>query len=113
MSRIYLAGPMTGLPDLHRPAFTAAAAALAAAGHQPVNPHDLAPHRHEGNCPPAYAVNNGHSAACYLRTCLAVLLTCDEVQLLAGWADSIGATREHSLARWTGIPVRDHEEVYA
>jgi len=105
--KIYIAGGMTGLPELNRPAFAAAAARLAAAGHQPVNPHDIAPHVHDGDCPSSYAVNveDGHSAACYLKPCFAALLGCDEVHLLSGWEASEGATREYVLAVWAGIPV--------
>lgn len=104
--RIYIAGGMTGIPDLNRPAFAAAAKRLAAAGHVPVNPHDVAPHPHDGDCPPSYAVSDdGHSAACYLRTCFQALLGCDEVHLLAGWESSVGANREFMLAQWSGIPV--------
>ncbi len=39
--RIYLAGPMTGLPDLNRPAFDAAERRLTEQGHFVINPHDL------------------------------------------------------------------------
>ena len=36
--RIYIAGPMTGLPDSNYPAFHAAEARLQALGHEPHNP---------------------------------------------------------------------------
>ena len=39
--RIYIAGPMTGLPALNFPAFHAAASALRALGHQVVNPAEI------------------------------------------------------------------------
>ena len=35
---VYIAGPMTGLPDLNYPAFNAAEEALTAAGHAVLNP---------------------------------------------------------------------------
>ena len=38
MTRIYLAGPMSGLPELNYPAFHAKAAELRAAGHHVENP---------------------------------------------------------------------------
>lgn len=110
--RIYIAGPVSGRPHLNQPAFAAAAAALRGAGHEPVNPHGIAPHAHDGNCPPSYAVNAGHSAACYLRTCFAALLACDELYLLEGWPDSLGATREYTVARWAGIPVHGDQEAH-
>lgn len=103
--RIYIAGPINGRPDCNRAAFAAAADHLRAAGHEPVNPLDLGPHRHEGSCPTSYASQLGHSAACYLRVGCAALLTCDEVYLLDGSETSVGATREVELAGWVGIPV--------
>lgn len=104
--RIYIGGGMTGLPDLNRPAFKAAAARIEAQGHEPVNPHDLDPRPHDGDCPDSYAVSDdGHSAACYLRPCFQALLGCDELHLLAGWESSVGANREFMVATWSGIPV--------
>lgn len=38
MARVYIAGPMTGLPDFNFPAFHAAAAAWRAAGWEVFNP---------------------------------------------------------------------------
>ena len=38
LKRIYLAGPMSGLPDFNYPAFHAAAAVLRAQGHYVENP---------------------------------------------------------------------------
>lgn len=112
--RVYIAGPMTGIPDLNRDAFTAAAERLRAAGYDVVNPHDIPPHHHDGECPQSYATSDdGHSAACYLRTCFAALLACDHIHLLPGWNRSIGATRELDIACWVGIPVLAHTEVPA
>jgi hypothetical protein len=111
LTRVYLAGPMTGYPDLNRAGFQAAAAQLRAQGHEPVNPHDLPPRQHEGVCPDSYSVSDdGHSAACYLRPCLAALLGCEEVRLLPGWESSTGACRERAVAVWSGIPVTLFDE---
>ena len=40
-SRLYLAGPMTGLPELNFPAFHAEAARLRALGYEVVNPAEI------------------------------------------------------------------------
>lgn len=105
--RIYIAGPMTGLPNWNRHAFNAAAIDLRTQGHDVVNPAGIAPHAHNGDCPPSYAVaDDGHSAACYLRNCFAALLTCDEIHLLPGWRHSVGAIRERHVADWVGMPIR-------
>lgn len=39
--RVYISGPMTGRPNHNKPAFYAAAALLAEAGHIPVNPAEV------------------------------------------------------------------------
>lgn len=97
---------MTGIADLNRPAFAAATEALRATGLNVVNPHDIAPHIHDGDCPPSYAVSDlGHSNACHLRTCLAILIACDELYLLPGWETSRGANIEHDVAVAVGLSV--------
>lgn len=105
MTRIYLAGPMAGYPDLNRQAFRDTAWTLHLAGHQVVNPHNEMPDDHDGDCPRSYAVNDGHSAACYLRACLKVMLDCDEVHLLPGWESSVGARLELQVAAACGLKV--------
>jgi hypothetical protein len=43
MSRVYLAGPMTGIDALNFPAFHKAAASLRASGYEVVNPAEVCP----------------------------------------------------------------------
>lgn len=83
--RVYLGGPMTGLPGLNFPAFHAAAARLRAVGYDVVNPAEL---------------NTDHSAAweqC-LRKDIAALAGCDTLALLPGWERSDGAHLELHVA---------------
>lgn len=91
--RVYVAGPMTGLPDLNSPAFVAEVARLRAEGHEVLSPTEInAGLEHEG----------WH--AC-MRRDIPVLLTCDAVQLLRGWQGSKGARIEAFLAAEFGLEV--------
>lgn len=95
--RIYLAGPMTGLPDFNYPAFHAAAAALRARGYHVENPAE--------NPVPPCATWLG-----YMRLALAQLATCDAVCVLPGWRQSRGARIEHGLAMDLGLKVTEASE---
>ena len=89
-TRIYLAGPMTGLPEFNYPAFNAEAARLRALGYAVENPAE--------NEAPADKTWSG-----YLRLAIAQLVTCDTVALLPGWEKSEGAKLEHHIACHLGI----------
>lgn len=79
MKRIYISGPMSGMPEHNFPAFNAEAARLRALGYDVVNPAELNPEPEK----------TWHDC---LRTDLMELLTCDAIALLAGWQKSAGAT---------------------
>lgn len=93
--RIYLAGPMTGLPDSNYPAFHAEAARLRARGFHVENPAE--------NPAPDCGSWCG-----YMRLAIAQLVTCDAVWLLPGWTGSRGACIEHALAVHLGLAVVYH-----
>lgn len=86
MTKIYIAGPMTGIPDLNYPAFHEAAAALRAAGHEVFNPAE--------NPAPACGSWNG-----YMRMAIAQLTQCEAIYLLHGWSASKGARLEYRIAQ--------------
>ncbi|WP_263147768.1 DUF4406 domain-containing protein [Pseudomonas sp. RIT-PI-AD] len=90
--RLYLAGPMTGLPEFNYPAFHAEAARLRALGYDVENPA-------ENPAPPC------GSWLGYMRLGLRQLLACDGVALLPGWRDSRGAWVECMVAHSLGLPV--------
>lgn len=90
--RCYIAGPMTGKPDLNFPAFREAAEKLRAIGHDVVSPAE---------------VNPDHSmpwAECLKRD-IPALCTCDSIVLLPGWINSRGATLERHIAVELGMQV--------
>lgn len=83
--KIYLAGPMTGLPEFNYPAFSAEAARLRGLGYTVENPAE----NPEPEC---------RSWEGYMRRAIGQLITCDAITFLPGWADSRGATLERDLA---------------
>ena len=85
MMRVYIAGPMTGLPDFNYPAFNAAAASLRAMGYCVENPA-------ENPVPPCGSWDG------YMAMAIAQLVTCDCVAFLPGWTTSKGARVENRLA---------------
>lgn len=96
MKRIYIAGPMSGLPDFNYPAFNALAAEMRAQGFHVENPAE--------NPVPECGTWAG-----YMRMAIAQLVTCDAVYLLPGWRKSKGARVEAKLAETLGIPFVVHD----
>lgn len=90
MKRIYVAGPMSGLPELNFPAFHAAAAKLRAEGFDVVNPAEI-------NSDPAAKWED------CMRADIRELVTCDGIALLPGWGDSRGAKLEAHIAEALGM----------
>lgn len=96
---IYIAGPMTGIPEFNHPAFHAAAAKLRALGWDVVNPAE---------------VNPDHSTewADCLRADIVAMMDCDSVVLLPGWINSRGACLERHIAVQLGMRVFEFEELF-
>lgn len=93
---LYLAGPMTGLPQHNRPAFDAAAAQLRAAGYTVFNPTE--------NGLPVDA-----EWAQHMRADIRGLCICEAIALLPGAATSSsrGVALEMHLAGALGLPVAE------
>jgi len=92
MPRIYVAGPMSGLPDFNYPAFNGVAAHLRSMGHEVENPA-------ENPVPPCGSWNG------YMRMALAQVVRCDWMVMLPGWEKSHGARLEHYVATTLGMKV--------
>jgi hypothetical protein len=101
--KVYISGPIRGYPDGNKAAFRRAAEKLRGQGHQPVNPHDIAPLQHEGRaCLGAEVPHSEHRYGCFMVTDIQALLDCDGYTLLDGWGQSVGALLEEHVARVCG-----------
>lgn len=92
MKKIYISGPMTGLPDYNYPAFNVAAAQLRAAGFHVESPAE--------NKPPECGTWEG-----WMRIALKQLIDCHAVAVLPGWEKSKGALVEIQVASQLGMKV--------
>jgi hypothetical protein len=92
MSVVYIAGPMTGIPDYNYPAFNEAERQLRAAGHEPLNPARR-------------GLRPGWTYGDYLRHAIRDVLLADAIAALPGWMRSRGARLETDIAHAIGIPV--------
>jgi uncharacterized protein DUF4406 len=88
--RVYIAGPMSNLPEHNFPMFDAAAACLRELGYVVFNPADIACIFFKGNTeqPPNL----------YLREDIPTLLFCDAICVLPGFDRSTGAKLEVAIA---------------
>ena len=100
--RIYISGPMTGLPNNNRAAFDAAAWRLREQGHFVINPHDLTPvfgavDEIADSFAAHYAGDkafDGSLAQCVMDADIAALRSCETIYLLKGWESSRGTKTE-------------------
>lgn len=113
--KIYIAGPMSGLPEFNFPAFHAAANELRAEGHEVFSPAERDIERHDGvdiskgnanGCQITAAKEHGFS----LRDALAddtwwICKEADAIAMLPGWENSKGANAEWSLAKALGLKI--------
>lgn len=112
--KVYLAGPMRGLPNFNFPAFHAAAAKLRSEGHEVFNPAEKDNERHGTDISAGNATGDEKQAAQQhgfnLREALAMDLDficrhAEAIALLPGWINSSGACAEAATARALGLEV--------
>jgi len=89
--KVYLAGPMTGLPDFNFPEFARYAAALRNLGYGVVSPAEM-----DGGD----VFQEKHF---YMRRDLRALLDCDGIVMIPGWQRSRGALIELLVANAAGL----------
>lgn len=100
IERVYVAGPMTGLPENNYPAFHEAAARLRAKGLHVENPAENPKPHVQATC----------DWAAYMRMGISQLMTCHTIYLLPGWEQSKGASLEYEVAQRLGLRVKVHAQ---
>lgn len=112
--KIYVAGPMRGIPEFNFPAFHAAAASLRAQGHTVFNPAERDIEHHgvdiskgnEAGCEALAAATHGFNLREALKDDLVfICLEADAVAVLPGWEESRGARAEVATAKALGLQV--------
>jgi len=92
--KIYLSGPMTGLPDCNYPRFNEVAGILRNHGYDVYNP---AEYPFDGD-PKDFPIREAFAE--YSKE---ICLNCDALLLLEGWESSKGANAELHLAKVCGL----------
>lgn len=101
---IYIAGPMSGIPDHNYPEFDRVAAVLRSEGHTVHSPADMS--RDVGHAPnPDGSISETDWQSCLRMDLIRVLESADAIYVLKGWHMSRGAKLEVLIAQSVGIPV--------
>lgn len=114
--RVYIAGPMRGIPYLNFPAFDDAEKHLRESKCLPVSPAEM--DRQAGFDPLTLPAETDwtdldsldFSLHAAIDRDLAALKNCDAIYLLNGWQKSRGATAEKGIAEWLGLTVMFEDE---
>lgn len=116
--KIYLAGPMRGIPYFNHPAFKHAAMVLRAEGHSVFSPHEYDEFLHPG----MKGMESGDTKLAEaqgfnLRQAMAmdtsyICLQAEAIALLPGWESSQGACIERNLGKMLGLKIIELEKEY-
>lgn len=100
--RVFLSGPITGIPNLNQDAFLTEQARLWVEGcdvFSPLSVPRIAVNEHWQK------VSEQEEWAYYMRQCIKALLVCDSVRFLPGWQNSKGACLQHKIAVALGMEI--------
>ena len=100
VKRIYIAGPMTGMPDLNRAEFRKAVDSIWETSKETAigfNPHQVADMLGWDERTPVKTIAS---------VLLGDLIDCDAIYMLRGWENSKGARAEHAVAAWIGLEIK-------
>ena len=98
--KLYLAGPMSGLPEFNYPAFHEAREKLRKAGNEVLCPAENTIEQgiDNSNLPEGFLTEQ-------MRFCIKSVLEAEAVAMLPYWARSVGARTEALVAISIGIPI--------
>jgi hypothetical protein len=99
--RIYISGPMTGIPEYNFPAFHAAAERFRRAGWEVVNPAE------------SFDGRTDLPRDAYMRKDVRLMVTCNAIAMLPMWRESQGARAEYLLALEIGMELLDADTMNA
>jgi hypothetical protein len=112
--KIYIAGPMRGIPQFNFPAFDAAAKELRSYGWEVTSPADL--EREAAFDPSTLPIDHDWSKVPEwfslddaIERDLRAIREADAIYMLKGWEQSMGAKAEKSIAEWREIKVMYQE----
>ncbi len=112
--RVYLSGPMTGIPEFNFPRFREVAAHLRAQGHEVVSPAELDEEAGVSVRPDQTHLDGGSTEYNELlgrdEDVIANDPDLQALVLLEGWQDSTGAMREGERAIDRGLALFEHIE---
>lgn len=103
---LYLAGPMSGIPDHNFPMFDRVAGLLRDLGHTVVSPADVNRNHGYNETNDAFVAGEIDKAeyAKLFKLDVQEILGCEGMVMLPGWIASRGAKLEFALARMIGMP---------
>ena len=100
MSRIFISGPITGVPN-YLDIFNKAAAILAGEGYRVINPANM-----------VTVMDNQATWADYMMIDAELLRMCDAMVQLPGWENSLGCQREYGMALERDMLILSWEALY-
>lgn len=108
--KIYLAGPMRGIPNFNHQAFRDGAALLRSQGHEVFSPVEhseniYGPDIYTGNPEGDESIAGIDGRVVFGADLAWICAEADAVALLSGWEKSKGATAEHATAVALGLEV--------
>jgi hypothetical protein len=117
--KLYLAGPISGIPFFNFPAFHAAEDALRAKGHVVYSPARFTEGDHGPDFSSRYPTGDPVAATCdgfdirmaMAWNLLSICTQADALALLPGWEQSNGTAVELAAAQYLGLPAYPVEEL--